>query len=85
MSRKHPENPTSRKHKDPNIQGEGDYESARRYRRDVESFMERSVIEELAREAEPDSEEEARELLDAERKGRARSKARRRDDTDQRH
>ena len=75
----------SRKHKGPHIQGEGDYEAARRYRRDVERFVEQSDIEELAREAEPDSDEEAEELLDAERKGRARSKARRRDDTDRRH
>ena len=78
----------SRKHKGPNVQGEGDYESARRYRRDVERFVERNDpddIEELAREAEPDSDEEAEELLDAERKGRARSKARRRDDNDRRH
>jgi len=75
----------SRKHKGPHIQGEGDYESARRYRRDVERFVEENDIEELAREAEPDSDEEAEELLDAERKGRARSKARRRDDTDRRH
>ena len=64
----------SNKPRNPQIQGEGDYESARRYRRDVEKFVDEHDTEELAREAEPDSEAEARELERAERAGRSRSK-----------
>jgi hypothetical protein len=63
------------KPRDSKIQGEGDYESARRYKRDVEEFVEQNDTEELAREAEPDSEAEARELERAEQVGRSRSKA----------
>ena len=43
----------SEKNRDPKIQGEGDYESARRYRKDVERFVEENDTEELAREAAP--------------------------------
>ena len=63
------------------VQGEGDYESARRYQRDVTRFVDEHDTEELAREAEPESEDQALEMQEAERKGRARSKARPRDDT----
>ena len=57
----------SEKNRDPKIQGEGDYESARRYRKDVERFVEENDTEELAQEAAPHSEQEADELLEAER------------------
>jgi len=66
---------TDTKH-DPRVQGEGDYRSARRNRRDVEKFVARSDIEELARDAASTSEAEQREMLDAEREGRARAKGR---------
>jgi hypothetical protein len=72
----------SEKNRDPKIQGEGDYESARRYRKDVERFVEENDTEELAREAAPDSEQEAAEMLDAEREGRSRSKVRKLKDTE---
>ena len=62
--------------KDPKVQGEGDYRSARRYRRDVEEFVARSDVEQLARDAEPKSDAEHREMIEAERKGRARAKGR---------
>jgi hypothetical protein len=71
----------SEKNRDPKIQGEGDYESARRYRKDVEQFVAENDTEELAREAAPHSEEEAGEMLDAEREGRSRSKLRKPEDT----
>ena len=71
----------SEKDRDPKIQGEGDYESARRYRTDVERFVAENDTEELAREAAPDSEQEADEMLAAERKGRSRSKVRKPEDT----
>jgi hypothetical protein len=70
----------SEKNRDPKIQGEGDYESARRYRKDVERFVTENDTEELAREAEPQSEQEADEMLDAEREGRSRSKVRKSED-----
>lgn len=66
----------SRTKQDPGVQGEGDYRSARRYRRDVETFVAENDIEELARDAAPRSEAEQRELLDAEREGRARARGR---------
>ena len=49
----------SEKNRDPKIQGEGDYESARRYRKDVEQFVAENDTEELAREAAPHSEQDA--------------------------
>jgi hypothetical protein len=66
---------TDTKH-DPRVQREGDHRSARRYRRDVEEFVALSDIEELARDAASTSEAEHREMLDAEREGRARAKGR---------
>jgi len=71
----------SEKNRDPKIQGEGDYESARRYRKDVEQFVAENDTEELAREAAPHSEQEAAEMLEAERQGRSRSKAGNPEDT----
>lgn len=62
--------------RDPGVQGEGDYRSARRHRRDVEEFVAENDIEELARDAAPRSEAERREMLEAERKGRSRAKGR---------
>jgi hypothetical protein len=56
------------------VQGEGDYEAARRYRKDVKDFVEHADIDEAAREAAPRSPEEQKELDEAERKGRAHSK-----------
>jgi hypothetical protein len=56
------------------IQGEGDRESDRRYRKDVKTFLADADPEELAREAAPKSPEEQRELEDAERVGRSHAK-----------
>lgn len=63
------------KDRDSRVQGEGDYQAARRHRRKVEQFVATSDTEQLAREAAPHSEAEHKEMLDAERHGKARAKA----------
>jgi hypothetical protein len=59
---------------DRGVQGEGDYQAARRYRAEAERYVRSADIERAARAAEPRTEAEAQELKDAEAKGRARSK-----------
>jgi hypothetical protein len=64
---------------DPRLQGEGNYRAARRHRRDVQEFVaehDEDDIEELARDAAPRSEAEQRDMLEAEREGRARARGR---------
>jgi hypothetical protein len=56
------------------IQGEGDYQAARRYRREVTDFVSKSDVDALAHEAAPGSAKEARDLALAEERGRDRSK-----------
>jgi len=56
------------------LQGEGDYQAARRYREEVTDFVSRADIDALAHEAAPDSAKEARDLALAEERGRDRSK-----------
>jgi FtsZ-interacting cell division protein ZipA len=56
------------------VQGEGDYEAAQRYRADVQEFVAQSDTEQLAHDAEPDSDQQALELTKAEKKGKSRSK-----------
>jgi hypothetical protein len=67
----------SRKHRKPHangaLQGEGDYQAARRYREEVTEFVSKADIDELAREAAPTSAKEARDLALAEEQGRDRS------------
>lgn len=60
-------------HRD-DVQGEGDYRSAARYRRAAERFAQREDVERAAREAAPKSDAEAREMAAAEQRGRARAK-----------
>jgi hypothetical protein len=55
------------------VQGEGDYESTRRFREDTERFLKSANVTELAREAAPKSKEEAAELEKAEQTGRSHS------------
>jgi hypothetical protein len=59
----------------PNIQGEGDYEAARRYRKEVKDFVDKADIDKAAHEAAPRSPDEQREMDEAERTGRSHSKA----------
>jgi hypothetical protein len=56
------------------VQGEGDYEAARRYQTDVGNFVRAANIERAARAAAPQDEDEARELAEAEAAGRRRAK-----------
>jgi hypothetical protein len=58
----------------PNVQGEGDYEAARRYREDVKEFVDKDEVDKAAREAAPKSPDEQREMEEAERTGRSHSK-----------
>ena len=53
------------------VQGEGDYEAARRYRKDVQDFVQSQDVEHAAHEAEPRSREEAEQLKRAEDEGRS--------------
>lgn len=53
------------------VQGEGDYESARRFREDTEKFLRKADVPELARRAAPHSQQEAAELQKAEEVGRS--------------
>jgi len=56
------------------VQGEGDYEAARRYRDEVSEFLSRADVDEIAHSAAPKSALEARELAIAAERGRERSK-----------
>jgi hypothetical protein len=56
------------------IQGEGDYDAAKRYRDKVTDFVIRSDIDQLARDASPLSAREARDNAMADERARARSK-----------
>ncbi|HKY90569.1 MAG TPA: hypothetical protein VJM11_05985 [Nevskiaceae bacterium] len=55
------------------VQGEGDYESAKRYDDETREFVEKGKVEPAARAAKPKSEAEAKEMERAEDRGRARS------------
>ena len=66
-----------RKTGDSGVQGEGDYRSARTYKRDIEKFVKEkgSEIPEMAKEAEQALEgPEGKELKKAEEKGKSKAK-----------
>ncbi len=56
------------------VQGEGDYESARKFDQAERDFVKSGKVEKAAHDAEPKSQDEARDMLEAERIGRSRSK-----------
>jgi hypothetical protein len=56
------------------VQGEGDYEAAKRYRKEVEDFLAHADVEAIAKDAAPQSAMEARELALAADRGQRRSK-----------
>jgi hypothetical protein len=60
--------------KDPKVQGEGDYEAARRHRKRVSEFIENNDVEKAAVRAAPQTDAEARELEAAEEEGKERAK-----------
>lgn len=55
------------------VQGEGNYEAAREYRRQAEQYVRRADIEQAARDAAPRDEREAEEMKAAEEAGRRRA------------
>lgn len=56
------------------VQGEGDYEAARRYRKRTRKFLENNDVEKAARRAGPRTRAEAHSLLAAESAGKQRAK-----------
>ena len=64
----------SKENRSDDIQGEGDYKSARRYDRETQAFVEAGKVEPAAQAAEPTSAAERDEMLEAEKRGLARSK-----------
>lgn len=60
--------------KDPDMQGEGNREADRRYREKTRDFVESGQVDEAARKAAPQSQQEAEALRRAEEEGRSRAK-----------
>jgi hypothetical protein len=56
------------------VQGEGDKDAARRYNDATKRFVDSGAVAEAARNAEPRTPEQAKELEDAEREGRDHAK-----------
>ncbi|GAB4558850.1 MAG: hypothetical protein Tsb007_20090 [Rhizobacter sp.] len=56
------------------VQGEGDYEAARRYDKAAQDFAQSGKVAEAARKAQPQNPKEAEELKRAEKAGKSRSK-----------
>ena len=54
--------------------GEGSYEATRDYQRDIEDYLKQADVDADAKAAKPKSEQEAREMDEAEREGRSHSK-----------
>ena len=64
----------SKRAKESKVQGEGDYEAARRYRKRTTEFLENNDVEKAAVRAAPSSRAEAEGLAAAEAAGRKRAK-----------
>lgn len=56
------------------VQGEGDYEAARRYDKSAQDFAQSGKVAEAARKAQPHDPKEADDLKRAEEAGKSRSK-----------
>lgn len=56
------------------LQGEGNYDAARRHRESAEKFVKSGAVEPAAREAAPHNIDEAREMRDAEQAGKSHAK-----------
>lgn len=75
MTAKHPSSRPDRPVPAPGeLQGEGNYDAARRFRKAEEKFVGSGRVDEAAREAAPRSKDEARQMEDAEREGRSHAK-----------
>jgi hypothetical protein len=66
-------NDPTKRNPDPSgdLQGEGNYDAARRHRESVEDFVRDNDVEQAARDAEPQGRDEERALEDAEAEGRS--------------
>ena len=62
--------PKTDKDDNPALQGEGNHTAARNYRRKTEEFVKQGKVEPAAEAAEPESQEQAREMEEAERAGK---------------
>ena len=62
------------KEADPKVQGEGDYEAARRHRKRVNEYIENNDVEKAAVRAAPETAQEAEEMEEAEAAGKRRAK-----------
>ena len=60
---------------DSKVQGEGDYEAGRRYRKRTEDYVKNNDVEKAAEEAAPRSPDEAEDMKQAEAAGKKRAKA----------
>ena len=60
--------------KSENIQGEGDYEAARRYDKQAHDFAKSGKVDKAAKEAKPDNAAQAKDLKRAEEAGKPRAK-----------
>jgi hypothetical protein len=58
----------------PKVQGEGDYEAARRYRKRTNEYLENNDVEKAAVRAAPESSAEAEDMSAAEAAGKKRAK-----------
>ena len=56
------------------VEGEGSYTGSKNYNERTKKFVESGKVDKAAREAAPKSEQEAREMKNAERAGRKRAK-----------
>lgn len=56
------------------VQGEGDYESNRRYSESVKDFVESGKVDDAARNAKPQSQQEAAGMREAEKEGASHAK-----------
>lgn len=65
---------SNREPRKPRVQGEGDYESAREYNKDLKEFIDSGKVDEAARASKPGSRNEADEMERAERTGKSRAK-----------
>jgi hypothetical protein len=74
MNHNKPKSPAESPESDAGIQGEGDYEAARRYNEKATEHARSADVEGEARDAEPADAREEDELEEAEEKGRARAK-----------
>ena len=55
----------------PDVQGEGNYDAAREFDEAQRKFVESGKVKDAAKKAAPQSEDEQREMLDAERVGKS--------------